>query len=412
MKRSLFLISFLFLLLTVKAQFLWQVYPDKIVKWNYFDGDEFNNEKVNTEKWHTHLPWSRAVISQDIYYKDENITFKNGNIQFALIKEDNYFPIQPAEIDTVAFKKEKIKLDNQKRFPFKYTGGLIYSKKDYKYGYFEIKFKAPEGQGIWPAFWLYGAKPNNEIDFFELKGEREDELHVDIHCPDGCGNYKEGPFGYRKSWGHWVKVDQKLKDGYNVIAGEWTKEYIKWYLNGILIAYSNHSFDLGMSLTAGTGIGKDHHAFSPGPNKNTPFPNIFNVDYIRVYKTDSLVNYSIIKNNLALTNDTLIEKTVNDHLAKKANKKLKNNPDKKVKAEDLITFSVMQIASRVISFRANGLNDNSKLKIKIKNSSGQIIRELEFFKNSEIQVSFSENTQLTISADINGRIFEEKIQVQ
>jgi hypothetical protein len=47
MKKLIVLLFFSFIL---NAQFLWQVYPDRIVKWNYLDGDKFNKEKVNPEK--------------------------------------------------------------------------------------------------------------------------------------------------------------------------------------------------------------------------------------------------------------------------------------------------------------------------------------------------------------------------
>ncbi|MDP1803028.1 MAG: hypothetical protein Q8L81_16825 [Bacteroidota bacterium] len=47
MKKFIVLLFFSF---TLNAQFLWQVYPNKIGKWNYLDGDKFNKEKVNPEK--------------------------------------------------------------------------------------------------------------------------------------------------------------------------------------------------------------------------------------------------------------------------------------------------------------------------------------------------------------------------
>jgi beta-glucanase (GH16 family) len=409
MKR---LILLLVLSSNLNAQFLWQIYPDKIIKWNYYDGDEFNKQKVDKDKWLTSLPWSHAVLSQDIYYLESNISFSQGRVQFILKKEDNWFPLQNWEMDTVLFKRRKIKLQEGNKFPFKYTGGLLYTKRDYKYGYFEIKFRAPEGQGIWPAFWLYGAKPNNEIDFFELKGEKESELHLDIHCPKGCANYKEGPFGYRRGWGQWVKTTQKLKEGYNVMAGEWTPNYIKWFLNGELIGYSNHAFDLGMGLTAGTGIAKNGEAFKPGPNKKTPFPNYFNVDYIRVYKSDTLPNYKEIKNNLALTNDSAFDKTQINFKARKNKSNLKNNPDKKVKQQNVITFSIIQITANSLSVRVLGTSKGDSIVIKINNSKGELIKELSALENIEIAIPFNEKKELKVHAEINKQIIDETIIIQ
>jgi beta-glucanase (GH16 family) len=406
------IVLFLIISSVSNAQHLWQVYPDKVVRWNYFDGDEFNKNTINKEKWITALPWSDAVYQSDIYYTENNISFDNGNIRFILNKKDSLRTLASGQLDTNYFKQNKLKLIDGNKYQFHYTGGLLWSKKEYQYGYYEIKFKAPEGKGIWPAFWLFGAKPNNELDFFELKGEKEDELHVDIHCPDGCGNYKEGPFGYRRGWGHWVKTTQKLKENYNIVSGEWMPDYIKWYLNGELIAYSDHSFNLAMNLTAGTGIAKDKGPFAPGPDKETPFPNYFTVDYVRVYKTNVSPNYEEIKNNLSSEKDTSYVKTANDFKATKAKSKLKNNPDKKIRNENVITVSVMQLAKTHLSLRVVGLNNKDKCRIKIKNSSDQLIADILVTENSEMRVPFNESQTLTIYAEINNQIINEKINVQ
>lgn len=389
---------------------MWQVTKDSVIKWNYYDGDEFNHQSINRDKWHTSFPWSRSVLSQDIYYPDSNVIVNQGNVQFVLKKQDFLLPLYDWEIDTVTFKKKKINLVDGKKFQYHYTGGLIYSKKEYKYGYFEIKFKAPVGQGIWPAFWMYAGKPNNEIDFFELKGEKEKQIHVDIHCPDGCSNFKEGPLGYRKAWGHWLKTTNKLKDGFNIIAGEWTKNHIKWYLNGELIAYSNHSFDLGMGLTAGTGIAKDGEAFKPGPNKDTPFPNYFHVDYIRVYKTDTLPNYSEIKNNLISGILPQID-SLNDFKVSKARKKLKNNRDKKIKNKYVVTLSLMQITSNSLLLRVLGVCKNDLINVRFMNGS-QIIKELSIKNNSEIIIPVSNFKTVKFEAKVGNKIITENIIVQ
>lgn len=389
---------------------MWQVTKDSVIKWNYYDGDEFNHQSINRDKWHTSFPWSRSVLSQDIYYPDSNVIVNQGNVQFVLKKQDFLLPLYDWEIDTVTFKKKKINLVDGKKFQYHYTGGLIYSKKEYKYGYFEIKFKAPVGQGIWPAFWMYAGKPNNEIDFFELKGEKEKQIHVDIHCPDGCSNFKEGPLGYRKAWGHWLKTTNKLKDGFNIIAGEWTKNHIKWYLNGELIAYSNHSFDLGMGLTAGTGIAKDGEAFKPGPNKDTPFPNYFHVDYIRVYKTDTLPNYSEIKNNLISGILPKID-SLNDFKVSKARKKLKNNRDKKIKNKYVVTLSLMQITENSLLLRVLGVCKNDLINVRFTNGN-QILKELAIIKNSEIIIPVSNFKTVKFEAKVGNKIITENIIVQ
>ncbi|HEY1038409.1 MAG TPA: glycoside hydrolase family 16 protein [Bacteroidia bacterium] len=282
--RSVTIIMFFMQLGCLNAQSLWQVYPDKTERYQLEFNDDFNDNAIDLEKWRVGLPWSRIVMTQDIIYVDQNVKEENGLAKFYIDRKDTLVTLNGWEVDSNYVRKNKITPVDGK-YPLKYTGGLIWSKRDFQYGYFEVKFKAAKGQGIWPAFWLYGGNPNYEIDFFELKGEKEKQVHVDVHCPDGCGNFKEGPFGYyRKGFGQWIDVKDEIKDGFNVLAGEWTEKYIKWFLNGKLIAYFDKApFNLKMGLTSGTGIAKDKAAFAPGPDKNTPFPNEFAVDYINVW---------------------------------------------------------------------------------------------------------------------------------
>jgi beta-glucanase (GH16 family) len=396
---------------SLHAQFLFQIFPDTVIKWNYYDGDEFNKGKVNTDKWHIGFPWGKALTTQETYVVDSNVTFESGIAQFAIKNQNRLIRVNPWEVDTNYLKKEKIDLVDGNKFQFKYTGGLLWSKKIFKYGYFETKFRASEGQGIWPAFWLYGANPNNEIDFFELKGEKENQIHVDVHCPEKCSDYKRGPFGYRKSWGHWIKTDGKFKEGFNILGGEWTPTYIKWYLNGQLIAFSDHNFDLGMNLIIGTGIARNGGPFKPGPDKNTPFPNIFMVDYVRVYKTDTLVNRTALKSILCKSHDTLA-KNSNDLTVKKASSKLKNNPDKNGKYEKCFTVSVQQISHETISVCALGLSESDSLEIIIKDNSSEIISQRKIDQNIQYEVLLTENKPLSIHIGAGTQKIDERLILQ
>ncbi len=410
------IIRLIFLLMSfgasLNAQILWQIFPDKTVKWNYYDGEEFNNGKLNEEKWLTNLPWSRPVFTQDIIFLKENVRFKDGYLQLYIEKADSLFKIESHELDTVYLKKNNMPIINKNMVRIKYSGALLWSKKKYKYGYFEIKFKAPEGQGLWPAFWLYGANPNNEIDFYELKGEKEKALHLNAHCPDGCSNYKEGWFGYRKSWGHWVETTEKLKDSYNVVAGEWTPEYVKWYLNGVLIGYFKHTYEVDMWLSAGTGLAKDGGPFKPGPNEKTPFPNFYNIDYIRIYKTDTAINYKEVKRNVESVTDTSINTDTILFTAKNARKKLKNNSDKKIKPGGVITFSVTQLTRTKINFRVLGANEKDKISITISGNKSRFRQQFVLDGNKEYSVSVPPDDKIWIEAVINGQTIKDHIIIQ
>ena len=54
-----------------------------------------------------------------------------------------------------------------------YTSGQAISPFSLAYGYFEIRAKIPNGDGLWPAFWFWsgcGSNAYSEIDVFEFCG--------------------------------------------------------------------------------------------------------------------------------------------------------------------------------------------------------------------------------------------------
>ena len=394
------------------SQYLWKILDDTvIVKWTYNDGDEFSGS-IDNEKWKIGFPWSDKIFTQETLISPENIVRENGTVSFILKKKDSLVALFPQEIDTVSFKKNKIELLNQNQVLFKYTGALLWSRKEYQYGYFELKFRGVVGRGIWPAFWLYGGKPNYEIDFFELKGEKTKSLHVDVHCPDGCANFKEGIFGYRRSWGHWVELDSKLNEHFNVLGVEWAPDFIKWYLNGQLIAFAPIAIQIPMSLSIGTGVAKNNGPFKPGPDSQTPFPNYFTVDYVRIYKqeTDSLNQKKIFK---VFPSQTYQKPEVlrGDMKAAKKKRKLKNSSPFQ-KTEKVQTISVEPVASKTLQFRTLGQNDSDSTTIIINDRKGNSLKKIFMSGNTESEFVFEKPQQVFIIFQTKKVSFTQHISVE
>lgn len=103
-------------------------------------------------------------------------------------------------------------------------------KKDWTYGYFEIKAKLPAGKGTWPAIWMmptknsYGGWPSSgEMDIMENVGLDPDKIHTSIHT---------------RSYNHRIKT-QKTRAAYiknvstefHVYAMEWSSKGIFWYVD-------------------------------------------------------------------------------------------------------------------------------------------------------------------------------------
>ena len=285
-----FLLAGLFWLIsvTLKTQVMWQIKSDSSQKWFYQDGDEFNGYYIDESKWQFGFPWGNVVMSQDLYYSKENVSVKDGVASFIAKKEKGTYPVYEWEIKQAYLNKTGKKVVEGK-YEVDYTAGLISSRKRYKHGYFELRFKSNEEKGIWPAFWLYGGEPNEEIDFFELKGERGNQIHLDVHCPNGCENYRGGFLNLKKNWGAWLKTKESLNNGWNIVSGEWDQKGVKFFLNGQPIGYFEGSFKTAQTLIINTSVAKDGEPFNPGPDENTKWPNTFDVDYVRVWSKEDTI---------------------------------------------------------------------------------------------------------------------------
>ena len=176
--------------------------------------------------------------------------------------------------------------------PCKYTSARILTAErfTFTYGRVEARLKLPFGQGIWPAFWMLGANfaekdwPDcGEIDIMEFIGREPDKVHGTVHGPGYCG---------AKGITHSFVVPEglALKDDFHVFAVEWEPDEIRWYMDEHLYATLkrdtftpekpwgfDHPFFIILNVAVGGGW--------PGyPDETTTFPQIMQVDYVRVYQ--------------------------------------------------------------------------------------------------------------------------------
>ncbi len=263
---------------------MWQFNKDSLITWHYEDGDEFNGTKLNTMQWSDWYGWGRSISAnkeQQYYSKYTNHSLKNGILSLSAKREDVYerYVDWMGDNDSI-FENKNYQGPNKRKFT--YTAGLLQSKRDYLYGCFEIKFKIPSEKGFWPAFWLYGGTPNEEIDWMELKTERPDEIHVGRHCQNKKDNYFRSILK-KRAWGDWVKFDGSLNKGYNVITGIWTANSLRYYLNGECIAIANVNMQIPKKLVLNIAVSSDKGSYSPGPNKDFKDSVNFEVDYVRIW---------------------------------------------------------------------------------------------------------------------------------
>ncbi len=242
--------------------------------------DEFDravNSPIDSNKWTAEIG-GKGWGNQELQYYTDSIAniFHNGNGSLVI---------------------KAIRLDppltlNCWYGPCQYTSGRLITKGkfDLKFGKFEARIKIPQGQGIWPAFWLLGTNIDNvgwpqsgEIDIMENIGREPSIVHGTIHGPGYSGGSGIGA-------AYTLPNNKPFAADYHVYAVEWSRNEIRWYVDGKLYQTLKPQ-----NLPAGTTWVFDHPFFLllnvavgggwPGnPDQTTTFPQMMLVDYVRVYR--------------------------------------------------------------------------------------------------------------------------------
>lgn len=171
-----------------------------------------------------------------------------------------------------------------------YTSGRIKTQGRFeqKYGRFEARIRLPEGQGIWPAFWLLGANFGQvgwprcgEIDIMEYRGQERTIVHGSLHGP-GFSGARALTRPFRLTGG-------RFNDDFHLFAVEWTEDGITWSVDSTryqtvtpdnLPRNGTWVFDHSFFIILNVAVGGNY--VGP-PDATTTFPQTMLVDWVRVY---------------------------------------------------------------------------------------------------------------------------------
>jgi beta-glucanase (GH16 family) len=177
-----------------------------------------------------------------------------------------------------------------------YTSGKITSsgKRHWGSGWIEGRMSLPQGQGLWPAFWMLGVNIGSvgwpacgEIDIMEHVNSSA-TVHGTIHW--------NGPSGYAQ-YGGASTVNVSGWHNYQI---NWNQYSIKWYVDGVQYHAANitnninstEEFHRDFFIILNLAVGGNW----PGaPNSSTPFPSTMWVDYVRVYAPSQAARESTVE---------------------------------------------------------------------------------------------------------------------
>jgi len=244
--------------------------------WTLVWSDEFNaadGSPVDTSKW-VRESGGNGWGNQELEYyttRPENAFQQGGNLVIKVLQE-KYTGADGVTRDYTSARMKTL------------------GKFSQKYGRFEARIKIPQGQGIWPAFWMLGVDiekigwpKGGEIDIMENIGKEPATVHGTIHGPGYSGDKGIGsPYN--------LPPDQHFADDFHLYAVEWEPKAIRFYVDDHLYGTRTpadlpkgtkwvyaHPFFMLLNVAVGGGW--------PGnPDATTVFPQTMLVDYVRVYK--------------------------------------------------------------------------------------------------------------------------------
>jgi len=239
---------------------------DELNGWNLVWQDEFDSDTLNSQNWKFDLGangWGNGEF-EEYTNNTDNIRIENGNLIIEARQD---------EAAKYGYSSARIKTQDL---------------QTWQYGRVEGRMKLPQGQGIWPAFWMLGDNigttsmwPNSgEIDIMEFIGKEPNTIYNTVHGPGysgakGIGSHTDLPQG-------------SLQNDFHVYAIEWKPTEIRWFIDDAQVFnvstndvsgewVFDHPFFIILNVAVGGGW--------PGyPDDTTVFPQQLLVDYVRVYQ--------------------------------------------------------------------------------------------------------------------------------
>jgi len=225
--------------------------------------DEFNGNELDTTVWGFHdLGERRSAVN----VKDACLLNSNGELEIR-----NWTEI--SDSDTVHY------------------AGMVETKENFTFGYYEARIKFDIEMGSWGAFWIM--YHNFRDNFTENDNPKDDGVEIDImeFVPTknryGCHNLHWNGYGeFHESEGSGQRMNGEL-EGYHTYSLLWTPEEYVFYIDGQEswriakgISHTNEYIILSTEIQDDSWAGEIPEG---GYGSFDETDNIMHVDYVRVF---------------------------------------------------------------------------------------------------------------------------------
>ena len=262
--------------------------------WN----DEFYGRTIDNEKWSTDQTRMHETNELGCFDDDSVRTVNNGGLAMTAYANPN-----PGDKEYYRGKNyittNSITTENRMSF---------------RYGYLEVKAKVPYKEGCWPSLWL---RNNNATQVEGVTGLDGYNMEVDIIEPFGYTDrnattiHETGTGDHHNQSGqnYAFKNPENLADEYHVYGFLWTKEKMKFYLDGEVVAIYDmatldrsqwkSNFDDTVNILFNNHLFTTSSEYKPSEsniieNFEGNLPSEFVVDYVRLYQNQDAGNALVL----------------------------------------------------------------------------------------------------------------------
>lgn len=235
--------------------------------------DEFEGRELDASKWHVQGTGgeyrSQFIGRAPSQFSTNNVRVEEGKLKLQTRWEPDFpFSEKP---DAEGRKYENI------------TTAAVIGKKQFLYGYMEIKCKAADAS-ITSSFWATGH--GAELDVFEFLGAptQAHKKHLEKEYMSTMIDWSKRPS--TNVWRSKLQLDWRVADDFHVYGCEWKADYLKFYADGKLVGGVRRQ-ELGdrWVLKNPLWIWVDSETFPwHGLPQQKDLPADFEIEYIRVWQ--------------------------------------------------------------------------------------------------------------------------------
>lgn len=386
--------------------------------------DEFDNEHLNEEKWliqgKNGVYKSNFIGRAPSQFSIHNALVEDGKLKIRT-KWDPSFPF------TNDASGNMLGVYNGEPKPI--TTAAVISKKQFQYGYMEIKAKAANAE-ITSAFWTTGPGVSHgasELDMFEMFGGHKTNdswkkrLKFNMISWDPNNSIKQAATAAGQAVGTThtrnIQADHNTADDFHIYGFEWTTDYIKVFIDGVLhpngtilkSAITNNGSESDRWVTnVPYWVWFDSETFpwlGLPDEDDLAFPVDYEIEYIRVWQNNNLINTDFFGFESTIN----IDNTEKDwYIPGTSSSYLSISEDNSYGKEKSLKFThTGEITNNAVAFAPFGaLNldtGNFELSLKVRLVSGSSLKSFQIILENPYQIlnfnttGLEPNTWVTLS---------------